>query len=113
MSTRKREKSPAQIARETLGLDRREGALAAGVSYHALYEIETGLATGISERVMKFFKQAGLDIEDLEERHRRWREKQGAGLRTRITEQNLEHASLQSGSEMKEKKEGVSKRMVS
>jgi hypothetical protein len=77
-------KSPVEIARESLGLNRREGAMAAGVTYHSLYEIETGLVCGIAEPIRKLFGEAGFDVEALEERQRAWREEQGADLRTRL-----------------------------
>jgi transcriptional regulator with XRE-family HTH domain len=86
MITRMKQKSPIQQVRESLGLSRREGALAAGVSYHALYEIETGLVSSISEPIRRLLEQAGIDVDDLEERQWLWLENQGAGIRTRIEE---------------------------
>jgi hypothetical protein len=78
------ERSPIEVARESLGLNRREGAIAAGISYHRLYETEIGLVTGIAEPIRRLFEEAGFDVDSLEERQRIWREEQGAGLRASL-----------------------------
>jgi hypothetical protein len=86
MENQKQERSPVELARESLGLSRREGALAAGVTYHALYEVETGLVIGIPVSLRQFFNVAGVDVEELEKRQRRWIQAQGALIRERMAD---------------------------
>ena len=57
--------SPLAQMREQLGLSRRELAVAAGISWHVLYQCETGYRQSIPRRVLQALDRMGIDPEQI------------------------------------------------
>jgi DNA-binding XRE family transcriptional regulator len=77
-------KHPVTEARESLGLTRSQLALACGISYFTLSQVESGLIRSIPKPLKKMFRQAGMDTGALDLLVAIWREQQSREFAGRI-----------------------------
>jgi transcriptional regulator with XRE-family HTH domain len=78
------DKHPVTEARESLGLTRSQLALACGISYYTLSQVESGLIRSIPKPLKKMFGQAGLDTGALDLLVAIWLEQQSRQFAGRI-----------------------------
>jgi transcriptional regulator with XRE-family HTH domain len=81
-------KHPVTEARENLGLTRSQLALACGISYFTLSQVESGLIRNIPKRLKRMFRRAGMDTGALDLLVAIWREQQSREFTRRVLGSN-------------------------